>query len=154
VIKIQRRFVFALHIFGALFVLALFPVIAFQAGDWHWPYIVQAIDVAPDPVERGGVLKIYATRTYLDNCDLRFERRVESVADPDHPPIILPLEETATPWRFNGRPQTLAVSIPKSFPCGSAQIRTVPTAACNWLQSYFPQRQRDALTPFEVSCDG
>jgi hypothetical protein len=140
------------HVAGALVFFLLCPVAAFQAGDWHWPYIIQAIDVAPDPVPRGGTLSIMATRVYLDNCDFEFSRQLESVAQPSERPTILKTEKMSTPWRFNGKSQTLNVGIPKDFPCGSAQIRTSPSAACNWLQSYFPQRQRDALTPFEVSC--
>lgn len=153
-IKIQRRVLFACHILGALFFLALCPFFAFQAGDWHWPYVVQAIDVVPDPVERGGVLTVFATRTYLENCDIRFERRLESVSNPEERPTILAVEEGSTPWRYNGKPHPLNVAIPKTFPCGPAQIRTSPSASCNWLQKYLPQRRADALTPFEVSCSG
>ncbi|MCJ2088349.1 hypothetical protein MKK88_20510 [Methylobacterium sp. E-005] len=150
--RLSRRLLMIAHIAGAVLFLLLCPVVAFQAGDWHWPYVVQSVDVAPDPVPRGGTLSILATRVYLDNCDLTFARQIESVSQPNEQPTVLKTETIATPWRFNGRAQTLNVAIPRDFPCGSAQIRTSPSAACNWLQGYLPQRQRDALTPFEVAC--
>ena len=134
----------------------LFATCAFvgwNAGDYHWPYIVQSIDLAPDPVPRGGTLQVYAVRTYLDNCDLSFARQIESVSQPGEAPTILPEEHTSTPWRFNNRAQTLNIAIPRDFPCGSAQLRTSPSAACNWLQAHlWRQTQRPALTPFEIAC--
>lgn len=152
--RITRRLLMLGHIAGAALFLLLCPIAAFQAGDWHWPYIVQSIDVAPDPVPRGGTLSVYATRVYLDNCDLSFARRIESVSQPSESPTVLPTEHVATPWRFNGRAQTLNIAIPRDFPCGSAQLRTSPSAACNWLQAHLlRQSQRDALTPFEISCE-
>lgn len=151
--RFGRSMRMAMHLAGAALLLLLCPVAAFQAGDWHWPYIVQSIDLAPDPVPRGGTLQVYAVRTYLDNCDLSFARQIESVSQPGEAPTILPEEHTSTPWRFNNRAQTLNIAIPRDFPCGSAQLRTSPSAACNWLQAHlWRQTQRPALTPFEIAC--
>ena len=151
---INRRLRFVGHAFVALSVLILSPVLAWQAGDWRWPYVVQSVDVVPDPVQRGGTLSVIAVRSYLEDCDLYFARQIESVSQPAERPLILPEERMRTPWGFNGKPHKLKVSIPADFPCGPAQIRTVPSAACNWLQEHvWRQHSRDALTPFEIACD-
>ena len=152
---LRRRAVLFVHLCAAAFLVALCSIIAFQAGDWHWPYVVQSVDLAPDPVPRGGTLSILVVRTYLDTCDLAFERQIESVAQPNEAPTILPTESGVTPWQYSGKTQTVNIGIPHDFACGPAQIRTVPSAACNWLQSTFSfarQRRTPSLTPFEVSC--
>jgi hypothetical protein len=98
---------------------------------------------------------VIAVRSYLEDCDLYFSRQIESVSQPSERPLILPEERMRTPWKFNGKQHKLKVAIPADFPCGPAQIRTVPSAACNWLQEHlWRQHSRDALTPFEVGCDG
>lgn len=137
---------------GLLFLLAA-ALVGWTAGDCHWPYVVQSVDVEPDPVHPGGSLRVTAVRTYRADCDLRYDRRIESVADRARPPVLLPSEEERTPWRFDGRPQTVGIAIPPDFPCGPAQLRTTPSASCNWLQrGPFRQRARDGLTPFDVAC--
>lgn len=143
----------SMHLILIAILLPLAAVVGWTAGDYHWPYVVDSIEVEPDPVQPGSTIRMTAVRQFLDDCDLEFERQLESVAHRNMPPVILADENTRTPWRFNGKPQPVFVAIPADFPCGPAQLRTKPSASCNWMQVGFLRQTKAAvITPFEVAC--
>jgi hypothetical protein len=143
----------SIHMILIPIMLSLAAIVGWTAGDYHWPYVVDSIEVEPDPVYAGATLKIVSVRQFLDDCDLEFERQLESVEHRNMPPVILADERSRTPWRFNGKPQPIFVAIPSDFPCGAAQIRTSPSASCNWLQKgWLRQTKADVITPFDVAC--
>lgn len=123
---------------------------------YDWPYAVKSVDVEPEPAaSAGGWAAITTVRSYLQDCEFTFSRQIESVTEPRHEPEELPVERrTHTPWSLNNKPDTFRFAIPAGFPCGSAQLRTQPKAACNLFQRWLvPMSTRDVLTPFEIACN-
>lgn len=143
------------HTVGGSLFLALCAVVAYTAGDWHWPYRVRSADLLTPEVAPGGTLRQTRVIDYGADCALRYLRRLQS-AGPDGRRVMLPeVVFDAPPWDRDGRPQTTETPVPADFPCGPAMLVESPSAACNWVQRMLVrQRRPDVATPFRVTCRG
>ncbi len=154
---VNRWLVRALHTIGGLIFLALAGLISYGAGTLAavepWPYDVRLRKLMTEQVEPGGDLIIRRLIDYHDDCEIRYERRVQSSTGdgrrfiPEDQIFEHPL------WDMSGKPQESAITLPSNFPCGPAYLVESVSVACTWYERAIQRRKKpDIITPFNVVC--
>lgn len=126
-------------------------------GVRRWPYAVEASFVATSAVAPGGLFRMGRRIAYLDDCELAYGRRLQSLVpgpDGDLRRDVLPeIRFQHPPMDLDRRAWSVDTPVPEDFPCGPAMLVESPSAACNWFQRLFwRQRRPDVATPFTVAC--
>lgn len=143
-----------LHMASGVLFLCVASFLSFTAGDWRWPYDTVHRELMTPEVQPGGYLIMRRVIHYHegDDCDILYERRIQSEADGGRRHMAPDISFEHPPWDMNDKPQEQAVEIPHNFPCGSAYLVESVSAACTWVQRIIRrQRKDDIRTPFNVT---
>jgi hypothetical protein len=147
----------ACHTLGGLVFLIVASVVGYAAGSLAapeaWPYDVRQRKLITEEVEPGGNLILRRTIDYHDDCEIRYERRVQSTVEAGRrylPPDVI---FDHPPWDRSGKPQESSIGLPENFPCGPAYLVESVSVACDWYERVVQRRRKpDIITPFDVVC--
>ena len=145
-----------LHMVGGVLSLAAVAAVAYIVGTWSrdapWPYDVTSRRLLTEEVEPGDRIRIERVIDYHDDCDIRYERRVQSSLPEGRRFIPDDQNFEHPPWDRSGKAQQSAIAIPEDFPCGPAYLVESVSVACNLYQRLVNRRKkRDVITPFFVT---
>lgn len=147
----------ACHTLGGILFLAVAAVVGYAAGSFAapevWPYDVRLRKLVTEEVEPGGNLILRRTIDYHEDCEIRYERRVQSTVGAGR--RFLPPDVTFEhpPWDRSGKPQESSIALPSNFPCGPAYLVESVSVACDWYERTVQRRRKpDIITPFDVVC--
>jgi hypothetical protein len=118
-----------------------------------WPYEVLSRKILTGAVEPGGYLIQERIVDYHEDCDIRYERRVQSSGASGR--RFIPDDQffEHPPWDRSGKPQQSSIQIPENFPCGPAYLVETVSVACNWYERTVKRRKKpDIISPFAVAC--
>lgn len=145
-----------IHMVGGL--LSLFAVagLAYLLGTWSrdapWPYDVLSRRLVTHEVPAGGKLRIERVVDYHDDCNIRYERRVQSSLPEGRRFIPEDQDFEHPPWDRSGKAQQSSITIPADFPCGPAYLVESVSVACNLYQRLVSRRAKpDVVMPFVVT---
>jgi hypothetical protein len=145
-----------LHMGGGILCVVAFTVAAYIVGMWSrdapWPYDVLSRRLLTEEVAPGGRLRIERVVDYHDDCNIRYERRVQSSLPEGRRYIPEDQDFEHPPWDRSGKAQQSSIVIPTDFPCGPAYLVETVSVACNLYQRIVSRRsKRDVITPFFVT---
>lgn len=126
---------------------------ALTSSDSEWPYDVSERRLVTPEVPPGGYLMMRRVIDYHDDCQIRYERRIQSQAPNGRRFIPQDVDFEHPPWDRSGKPQEFSIQLPGNFTCGPAYLVETVTVACTWAERVVKRRRKpDIITPFTVSC--
>lgn len=145
-----------LHMAGGFLSLFAVAFAAYVVGGWSrdapWPYDVLSRRLLTEEVPPGGKILIERVMDYHDDCQIRYERRVQSSLPSGRRFIPEDQDFEHPPWDRSGKAEQSAIPVPADFPCGPAYLVESVSVACNLYQRYVSRRKkRDVITPFFVT---
>lgn len=145
-----------LHVAGGFLSLVAVAAAAYIVGGWSrdapWPYDVLSRRLLTEEVAPGDYIRVERIIDYHDDCDIRYERRVQSSMPEGRRYIPEDQDFEHPPWDRSGKPQQSALRLPDNFPCGPAYLVESVSVACNAYQRLVSRRKkRDVITPFFVT---
>lgn len=144
------------HMVGGILSLCAVAMVAYILGAWSrdapWPYEVRSRKLLTSYVPPGGHVVIERVTDYHEDCNIRYERRVQSMTPGGRRFMLDDQESEHPPWDRSGLPQQIATTIPADFPCGPAYLVESVSVACTVWQRLVARRKKpDVITPFTVT---